>query len=277
MTNTDQRILSIIFCLVVVSLVILPVPLQAKTMVLIHGYMAEGMSWRNTKVTNALVRTGWKDGGQYSYRRQGMLIPKNVKLGSHAFFTVDLPSKSPIDTQARFLQQYVKHLYAIRKEPIIFVGHSAGGIVARFYLVAPTHVPVRSLITIGTPHLGTPTADWALLASNSPLGIMLDIAGQEDMRDSRGLFSDLKIAKPSTFLYWLNHQPHPRIPYVSIIRNNKDKKKRSTYDFIVPTDSQNMNNVAALSGQSWAYLTQENHFLNHKDGGFLVDILKRIQ
>jgi triacylglycerol esterase/lipase EstA (alpha/beta hydrolase family) len=271
-----QKILPFVFCLFVVSLVIFPISLQAKTMVLVHGYLADGMSWRAASVTHDLLRTGWKDGGHYSYRPEGMLIPSNFDGSTNVFFTVDLPSKSSIDRQARFLQRYMKHLYAVRKEPIIFVGHSAGGIVARFYLVMPTHVPARSLITIGTPHLGTPTANLALLASQSPLGILFDIAGQDDMRDSRGLFSDLKIAKPTTFLYWLNQQPHPRIPYVSIIRNNKEKKN-SKYDIIVPTESQNMNNVTVLRGQSWAYLTQENHFLSQRDGGFLVDILKRIR
>ena len=48
------------------------------------------------------------------------------------------------------------------------------------------------------------------------------------------------------------------------------------YDFVVPTASQNMNNVWALRGQSMLYLTQESHFLSDKDGLFIVDILSRI-
>ena len=178
--------------------------------------------------------------------------------------------------QAHILGRYLEHLYAVRKEPVIFVGHSAGGIVARFYLINPAHVPALSLITISTPHLGTPSANIAYSASDSPLGILLDLAGQDDMRDSRGLYTDLKMAVPNTFLYWLNRQPHPHIPYVSIIRSNEAKNKLNKYDFIVPPNSQNMNNVWALRGQSLTYLTLENHFLSDKEGLFLVDILKRI-
>ena len=245
-------------------------------MVLIHGYMADGMSWRSTKVTEGLMLAGWKDGGRYSVNQQGMLAAINPQAGSDAFFTVDLPSKAPIDVQARILGRYLDHLYAIRNEPFIFVGHSAGGIVARFYLLIPAHVPVSALITISTPHLGTPAANIALSAGDSPIGIMLDIIGQDEFRDSRGLYTDLKEAAPNTFLYWLNRQIYPRIHYVSIVRTNKTKTRLNKVDFIVPLESQNMNNIWSLRGQSLVYLTKESHFLSAKDGEFLVDVLKQI-
>ena len=250
--------------------------LQAKTIVMIHGYLADGMSWRTANVTKGLLAAGWKDGGNYSWSQQGMIPANNPVAIPDAFYTVDLPSKAPIHVQANILGQYLDHLYAIRDEPIIFIGHSAGGIVARLYIVTPGHVPAQALITIGTPHLGTPIADLALLAGNSPIGMMLDMAGQEDITDSRGLYSDLKKEKPNTFLYWLNRQTHPKIPYVSVIRANKTKRQPMQYDFVVPTASQNMNNVWALRGQSMLYLTQESHFLSDKDGLFIVDILSRI-
>jgi triacylglycerol esterase/lipase EstA (alpha/beta hydrolase family) len=271
----EKKFISLLRLFVFALLVSTP-SLQAKTIILIHGYLADGISWHTTGVTKGLIQAGWKDGGSYRYGAQGMLIPHSPWIKNNAFFTVDLPSKASIEIQTNYLSQYLEHLYRLRKEPFIFIGHSAGGIVARYYLIHPTHVPARALITIGSPHLGTPAADLALLASNSPLGIMLEMAGQ-DMRDSRGLFSDLKEAKPATFLYWLNQQPHPRIPYVSVIRSNKLKRKANKYDFVVPSESQNMNNIEGLRGKSWAYLTQENHFLNAKDGAFLVDILKRIK
>ncbi len=267
---------SFLFSIFLLTLFLLPASLQAKTLVLIHGYMADGMSWRTTKVTNGLLLAGWKDGGNYSFNQYGILLPNNLSAKPNAFFSVDLPSKAPIAVQANLLGQYLNHLYAIRKEPIIFVGHSSGGIVARLYLVTPSHVPAAALITISTPHLGTPIANIAYLVGNSPLGVMLNMAGEDDIRDSRGLYTDLKTAQPNTFLYWLNQQPHPRIPYVSIIRSNESKTRPSKYDFIVPPESQNMNNVWALQGQSLTYLTKENHFLSGKDGLFLIDILKRL-
>ena len=273
---TQSRKFSFLLGILLFTLFALPASLQAKTMVLIHGYMADGLSWRSTEVTKELIQAGWKDGGGYSFNQVGILTPTNLQVGSDVFFTVDLPSKAPIEVQTRILERYLDHLYAIRDEPFIFVGHSAGGIVARYYLLIPAHVPASALITIGTPHLGTPAANVAFSAGNSPLGIMLDILGQDDIRDSRGLYTDLREAEPNTFLYWLNQQVHPRIHYVSIIRTNKTKTKPNKVDFIVPPESQNMNNVLALRGQSLVYLTKENHFLSGKDGEFLVDVLKRI-
>lgn len=267
---------SFFFNIFLLSLFLLPTSMQAKTMVLIHGHLANGMLWRTSEVTKGLILGGWKDGGGYGFNQQGVLLPNNPKAKPNAFFTVDLPSKAPISVQTHILGQYLEHLYAIRKEPIVFVGHSSGGIVARLYLINPAHVPATSLITIGTPHLGTPIANIAYSASDSPLGIILDIAGQNDIRDSRGLYADLKTANPNTFLYWLNRQTHPRIAYVSVIRSNEIKTKINRYDFIVPSDSQNMNNTWALKGLSLTYLTQENHFLSAKDGLFLIDILKRL-
>ncbi len=273
---THHKKFSFLFKIFLFVLLIVSASAQAKTMVLIHGYMADGTSWRSTEVTKGLMLAGWKDGGSYNFNQIGILTPTNLQVGSDAFFTVDLPSKAPIEVQARILGHYLDHLYAIRDEPFIFVGHSAGGIVARYYLLIPAHVPASALITISTPHLGTHAANVAFSAGNSPLGIMLDILGQDDIRDSRGLYTDLREAEPNTFLYWLNQQVHPRIHYVSIIRTNKTKTRPNKVDFIVPPESQNMNNVMALHGQSLVYLTKENHFLSGKDGVFLVDVLKRI-
>ena len=276
MTRKHRKFNSLCIFFLFLGLMV-PTALPAKTIVMIHGYLADGMSWHTAKVTKGLLAAGWKDGGNYGFSWQGMRPASNPIAIPDAFFTVDLPSKAPIDVQTNILGQYLDHLYAIRDEPIIFIGHSAGGIVARSYIIRPGHVPALALITIGTPHLGTRTANLALLAGNSPLGMMLDMAGQDDITDSRGLYADLKKAEPNTFLYWLNRQIHPKIPYVSVIRINKSKKTPSKYDFIVPSNSQDMNNVWALRGQSMIYLTQESHFLSDKDGLFLTDILKRIE
>ena len=270
---TGYRKFGILLGLLWLTQLLILIPVQAKTMVLIHGYLANGLSWHTTKVTQGLLLAGWKDGGGYAVTGQGVLTPRNPLAAPNAFFTVDLPSKATIQVQAYRLGQYLNHLYALRNEPIIFVAHSAGGIVARFYLITPAPVPAQALITIGTPHLGSPTADLALLTSRSPVAMMLKATGQDILRDSRALYANLKTAQPNSFLYWLNQQPHPVIPYVSVIRSNKNKTRPSKYDFFVPTESQDMNKVWALRGQSLTYLTEENHFLSGKDGEVLVDIL----
>ena len=135
---------------------------------------------------------------------------------------------------------------------------------------------MNALITIATPHLGTPTANVAHLAGNSPIGMIASMAGGDALQDSRGLFSDLKEEKPYNFLYWMNHQPHPAIYYASIIRKNDSITKPNKFDFIVPPPSQNMNNVWALKNRSRVVLSKDNHSLNGKDGLIVANLLRQL-
>ena len=263
--------------LFIISILLLSANVQAKTVVLVHGFLADGMSWRTTGFTVPLRAAGFLDGGNYSFNQWGMMIPRPIRTTDDAFFTVDLPSQTNLQSQESILVQYLQHLYSQRLEPITLLGHSAGGVVARLYVLDPSHIPVNGLITIASPHLGTPTANVAYIAGNSPIGMMASMVGGDELQDSRGLFSDLKEEEPNTFLYWMNHQPHPNIHYASIIRNNETITKPNKFDFVVPPNSQNMNNVWGLKGRSGVALSKENHFISGVDGLVAVDILRYIK
>ena len=250
---------------------------QAKTLVLVHGYMSDGMSWRYSGFTQPLRDTGWQDGGGYGYSPQSMLLPRKLYLKGNVFFSIELPSQATLQVQASLLARYLSHLYSQRQEPITLIGHSAGGIVSRFYTLDPSRQPINGLITIASPHLGTPAANIAHLAGNSPFGMMASMVGGEELRNSRGLFSDLKEERPYNFLFLMNRQPHPDIHYASIIRINKILASPDNFDFIVPPSSQNMNNVWALRNRSGVAKTTDSHSLSSKDGFVTVDILKHIK
>lgn len=252
-------------------------PAQAKTLVLVHGFLSGDMYWRTTGFTKPLEMTGWKDAGSYNFIPQGMLTPSGIALNGNIFITVNLPSQANLQIQEGILMEYLNHLYTVRKEPITLIGHSAGGVVSRLYIIDPAHIPVNALITIASPHLGTPTANAAYIAGNSPLGIMASIAGEEALQDARGLFSDLKEEKPGNFLYWMNHQPHPDIHYASIIRNNKVAKNPKNHDYVVPSASQNMNNIWALKGRSGVAYSNDSHALTGKDGITVLNVLKFVK
>jgi len=250
---------------------------HARTLVLVHGFLGKDMNWRTSGFTKPLLFTGWKDGGSYGYTPNNMLLPRYPRLQGDVFYTVNLPSSANLQTQEQLLSRYLQHLYSQRGEPITLVGHSAGGVVARLYALDPGHVPVNGLITIAAPHLGTPAANIAYIAGNSPLGMMADFAGGDELRDARGLFTDLKEESPNTFLYWMNHQPHPDIHYASIIRSNDKITKVNKFDFIVPPFSQDMNNVWALQGKSGTAVVTEGHSLNGKDGVIVLEVLNVMQ
>jgi len=249
---------------------------QAKTVVLVHGFLSDAHVWSTSGFIKALHQTGYTNGGVYDFNPMGMLVPYPVKSTNNVFYSVELPSQTNLQTQEGILLQYLQHIYSQRQEPLTLVGHSAGGIISRLYLLDPMRVPVNGLITIATPHLGTPTANIAHLASNSPIGMMVSMAGEDALQDSRGLFSDLKEEKPGTFIFWMNHQPHPDIHFASIIRKNESISKPNKFDFIVPPFSQDMNNISSLKGKSGVAITTDNHALNYKDGLVVVDILKHI-
>jgi len=80
-------------------------------------------------------------------------------LGCHAH-AVRLPPASSVPSRAREL---VAAIEALPHERVDLIAHSLGGLDARYAL---THLGlarrVRSLVTVGTPHRGTPIADLVL-------------------------------------------------------------------------------------------------------------------
>jgi len=250
---------------------------QAKTMVLIHGFLSDSAHWWKSGFVQPLLRSGWVNGGNYTNSPWGLMVPTGLDTKANVFVTVDLPSKANLQIQEAVLSQYLQQLYLMRQEPITLVGHSAGGLVGRLYAIDPRHQPINGLITIATPHLGTPAANVASLAGNSPVGIMASFAGLDELRDARGLLSDIKEPRPGTFLGWMNQQPHPDIHYASIIRKNESITRQGSFDYIVPPFSQDMNNVWALKSRSGFALSTTSHALNGEDGRIVVEIMQYIK
>lgn len=165
------------------------------------------------------------------------------------------------------------------QEKITLVGHSVGGVVARLTLVRSKIPHIRALISIASPHLGTPLAEEALDATSNPwpVEIIKDFFGGSDyqtLKYSRGLYIDIVQPWPGSLLFWLNGQPHPQIEYVSVVRS---QPFTLWGDMLVPGTSQNMNNLPALAGKSKLYTTASGHSLNPGDGILLTEILKNLQ
>lgn len=259
----------------IASLLLFPASLWAQTVVLVHGFQSTGMDWRKQGVTPVLQQYGWVDGGNVVMTPQGAYsLSTPAVRPQRIFYTVELPSRAPIMLQSYWLNAYLQHLYAQRQEPLTLVGHSAGGLVARAWLVSANTVPVETLVTIATPHVGTPSADLASLATDTPMGFLANMMGLDKWsKQPDDLYDDLRVEQPGRFLYWLNHQPHPPIRYVSVIRDNQMRPDR--FDFVVPTYSQNMNHTFALRGRSELWSVPRWHFLSVRDGYALAQILGR--
>lgn len=256
--------------LAALTLALLSTLAQAETLVLIPGFQEQGMAWRFQHVTSALQSSGWVDGGNLVLTPRGIINSTRLaKRPKKVLYTLELPNQLSITQQAMVLDQYLQMISVQRKEPLSLAGHSAGGLVGRYWLVALNTVPVNTLITIATPHTGTPWADLSEVAINTPLAELAAGMGI-DLPHSRQLYTELREERPGTFLYWLNHQAHPAIRYVSIVRNSKNPESS---DFVVPAHSQNMQNVFALTGHTETMFSEGQHILNAYDGYRMEEIL----
>ncbi len=215
-----------------------------KTVVLIHGYLSDDSAWH----TNGIVAT--------------------LQHHNYDTYTVNLPSEAPLVVQAQYLDVYLRDIKA--KHPqnsLILVGHSAGGLVARLVMVK-SDIPIQGLITISSPNLGTDKAELADNISNSPLAWVAPFMGLNTINRSRNLYRDLTREHPSSLIFWLNRQPHPKAFYASIVRIAGDKW--------VPAYSQDLNNVPALRGLATTITSVGTHSLQAADGIVLVDLLKQM-
>jgi len=210
---------------------------------------------------------GWQDGG---HLLPNASLPAGVRPSptGRYVYTVTLHSEAPLAMQAQGLDFYLRHLQ--QKHPdnsLILLGHSVGGVVARLVMVR-SGIPIKGLITIASPHLGTDKAEWGTLLSNSPFSWVSPFLGLDTINRSESLYRDLVRENPNSLLFWLNRQPHPRAFYVSIVRVAGDKW--------VPTSRQDMNDVLALRGLAKTVTSGSTHSLQPADGPLLVSLLDKI-
>jgi len=266
-----------LIAVLLLTLATLSLPARADVVVLIHGYLGGARNWDESGITGILQQHGWQRAGVYLAGPAGVqLFPAAGRTAQRKYYMADLPSSAPVLVQVYQLQQM---LHAIGTEhpgePIALVGHSAGGIVARTALVRGDIDNVKALITIASPHLGTVRAEQALDATDIPwpLSIIPDILAGETYdiaRHSRSLYVDLVRPRPGSLLYWLNTQPHPDIGYFSIVRG---EDAEGWGDMVVPSYSQDMNNVPVLRGRSSLITIKANHGLGPRDGSILVNLI----
>jgi triacylglycerol lipase len=248
----------------------------AEAMVLVQGYLGDDDSWRRSGIASVIQRAGWQDGGHLMDGPDGVRRHGPEGKSAKSFYTVALPTEAPLLVQARYLERYMSYLLVRHEgESIYLVGHSAGGVLARLYMVQHPKVRVSALITIAAPHLGTGTAEVGLMASQSPLGWVAPFVGADSMNRSQGLYYDLSREQPGSLLFWLNRQPHPQSRYVAVI--HKDGGLFGMGDLVVPEWSQNMNNVSTLRGAVVTVPVSGEHTLNATDGWLLMDLMRRLQ
>lgn len=245
---------------------------QAETLLLVQGYLASPASWRASGVAGVLVAEGWRDGGHLALTPAGVLAPPKTADAGKRFYTIDLPTEAPIGEQARILSLNIAALKArAAGEPIVLVGHSAGGVAARMAMVVSRDPAVKALVTIASPHLGSGLASTASAVSNSPLGWAAPLFGAGTLRRSGLLYRDLGEEGPWNLVGWLNRQPHPQAHYVSIIRSANGTPVSG--DRVSEAWRQDLRSVPALGARAKGVVTPAGHGLVPADGKLIADIV----
>ena len=249
--------------LLLLYLICLPM-VRADVLVLVHGYMSNAMTWQYSGVSNVLVANGWRHAA-------------SANPGGNTFYTVNLPARQPLMTQTHVLMNFLRGVRQHHpSESLTLVGHSAGGLVARLAVLGGNPAGVSQLVTIASPHLGTPRAIQGLdIAEEKPffcpgpgwfaMKRLLGGKAYRYLRDSRGALVGMLPPGYGELLSWANTQPHPDIRYHAVVRQFGDE--------LVPAYSQDMNSVPVLKGRARVWLSNSRHSLSLQDGEILLRIL----
>jgi triacylglycerol lipase len=179
--------------------------------------------------------------------------------------------------QARALDRYID--YVRKQHPhsgLVLVGHSAGGVLARLYMVQHDEDAFAALITIASPHLGSRSAEVGIEIGERARGWMAHLFGREMLDLRWGLIRDLRIERPHNLLGWLNHQPHPPALYTAIVRESRGHDDPPG-NLLVPAWSQDMNHVYALHGEARTVRVPRGHGLSAEDGRLLARLLEQLR
>jgi pimeloyl-ACP methyl ester carboxylesterase len=254
----------------ITALLFLAAPLaHADTAILLHGHLGSQMDFRDSGFTDTFARAGWRDGGHFSDQRTAT-IP-GERGAARIFCTVALTGEAPLREQARQLGKAITQLRARRPhDPLVLIGFSAGGVVARLYMVEHPREDIRTLVTLASPHLGTESAALGRLIEDSGLGAYAEELGAGFIRRSQALYEDLLPEQPGSFLHALNRQAHPRARYISIVRINGEPEPG---DLVVPAASQDLNNVHALRDRAETLHRPGVHGVTADDGELIVRLL----
>jgi triacylglycerol lipase len=250
---------------------------SAETVIFVQGYLGSAGSWRDSGVAAVLRRFGWSDGGHLSLSQRGVISVLPPQPGSRRFVTIDLPTEAPTVAQAEMLGGYVAYVrQTFGKEPLVLVGHSVGGVVARLFMVRHPDAGIAGLVTIASPNLGASAAKMGSLIGSTPAAWFAPFFGMNTINRSQALYRDLWPEQPDTLLGWLNRAQHPPANYVSIVRT-RDVSAPQQGDAWLNGYTQDLNRVPALAGHARTIVSQGNHGLRPDDGALIAGVLRAME
>lgn len=135
---------------------------------LLHGLYSSSQGWNTLIDSDNFTKSGFTYGGNF-YLKENFFDSDKFDLTTELHKSLDklLQRDNQVFTvhfasgyQNDFMQQAVQIAKVLDSFPetgydYYFVGHSMGGLAARYYVVNNPNRQIKGLITIGTPHLGS--------------------------------------------------------------------------------------------------------------------------
>jgi triacylglycerol lipase len=151
---------------------------------------------------------GWTFASYFSH------LPQMMEDAGNRVFVAQVHPIGSIAERAGQLKDFLDRVAP--REPVHILAHSMGGLDSR-YLISKLGMAerVHTLTTIGTPHRGTPFADWGVQRFERLVGPVLDLFGL-----SFQAFRDLTIVNCRRF----NDEvpDSPRVRYFSVAGRHTD-------------------------------------------------------
>ncbi|MCX6142821.1 MAG: alpha/beta fold hydrolase [Ignavibacteriales bacterium] len=197
--------------------------------ILVHGLASNDKTWEGYK--QHFVKLGWSYGGRFDFclNQDGNLAnsvaSSDVKdytniasLAAADYYVVNFDvdrngvlynntvesNQSAVVKQGLALKSVIRNVLALlKKEKVVLVGHSMGGLAAREYLQNSSNWPtdgqhhVAKLLTLGTPHGGSNASTFGLY------GIIQVDGYSEAVRDLRWSYWD---GTPGVYLFGGNER-----------------------------------------------------------------------
>lgn len=200
----------------------------------VHGIGGSAQTWNEAGLTSYLRSRELEYGGVVRIYNGGAAAMNTAPDAD--FFLVEIsPSFQSLE---RWEESLATAITAVRKETgasqVVLVGHSAGGLAARKYLVDhPDDHGVAKLVTIASPHRGSELALLSLVkktlregtAQEGMGGLVYRTLDERLSAYERGLgipldapiFEDLLPEHRNPGLWVVNRKPHPTIDYACIL------------------------------------------------------------
>ncbi len=240
-------------------------PVRSDTLVLVHGYLGDALSWERSGVLTVLAQAGWAPYAVLRPLANGRLqeFPNDTRPQRHRSYRVELPFTAPILVQSSALASALQEIRRRHPDEALHIAaHSLGGLVVRDTLVRNPALKIRTIITIAAPHLGTPLARTAReITNNSATSLAARMfAGEQKWRmakQSDELLRNLD-PTPNGYIAQLARQPLPPGRWISVVRAE---------DEVVPPWSQSLHGHPAQEGaRIEIILTPPGHGLRAEDG-----------